>query len=63
LIERSFQELSGAVKTMRIIKELIEIWPNEVCDTVMWVKLFAVYIGKGTGSFLKVIKSLFSPVK
>jgi len=27
-----FQGLSGAVKTVRIIKELIEIWPDEVCD-------------------------------
>ena len=28
----SFQELLGAIKTMRIIKELMEIWLNEVCD-------------------------------
>jgi len=27
-----FQGLSSAVKTVRIIKELIEIWPDEVCD-------------------------------
>jgi len=33
LIKRSFQELSVAVETMRIIKELMEIWLNEVCDT------------------------------
>jgi len=32
LIERSFQGLSVAVETMRIIEELVEIWPNEVCD-------------------------------
>jgi len=31
-IERSFQGLSGAVETMGIVKELMEIWPNEVCD-------------------------------
>ena len=24
----------GAIKTMRIVKELMEIWPNEVCDTL-----------------------------
>jgi len=34
LIERSFQGLSVAIETVRIIKELMEIWPNEVCDTV-----------------------------
>ena len=33
LIERSFQELSVAIETVRIIEELVEIWPNEVCDT------------------------------
>jgi len=33
LIKRSFQELSIAIKTMRIVKELMEIWPNEVCDS------------------------------
>jgi len=22
----------GAVETMRIVEELMEIWPNEVCD-------------------------------
>jgi len=32
LIERSIQGLSIAIKTMRIIEELMEIWPNEVCD-------------------------------
>ena len=31
-IERSFQGLSVAVKTVRIVKELVEIWLNEVCD-------------------------------
>jgi len=32
-IERSFQGLLGAVKTVGIVKELMEIWLNEVCDT------------------------------
>ena len=32
-IERSFQGLSVAIKTVRINEELMEIWPNEVCDT------------------------------
>jgi len=27
-----FQGLLGAIETMRIIKELIEIWPNKVYD-------------------------------
>jgi len=32
LIERSFQGLSIAVETVRIVEALVEIWPNEVCD-------------------------------
>ena len=31
-IERSFQGLSVAIETVRIDGELMEIWPNEVCD-------------------------------
>ena len=31
----TFQGLSVAIETVRIIKELVEIWPNEVCDTVL----------------------------
>jgi len=38
LIERSFQGLSGAIETVRIVKELVEIWPNEVCDKRLEVK-------------------------
>ena len=33
MTERSFQGLSVAIETIRIVKELIEIWSNEVCDT------------------------------
>jgi len=29
-----FLRVSGTIKTVRIIKELMEIWPNEVCDTL-----------------------------
>ena len=32
--KRSFQGLAVAIETVRIIKELMEIWPNEVCDTI-----------------------------
>jgi len=33
LIKRSFlQGLLGAIETIRIIEELIEIWPDEVCN-------------------------------
>ena len=33
----SFQGLSVAIGTMRIVKELMEIWPNEVCDKqILW---------------------------
>jgi len=38
LIERSFQGLSVAIETMRIIEELVEIWPNEVCDSFVTEK-------------------------
>jgi len=41
LIERSYLGLSGDIETMRIVKELMEIWPNEVCDTTAehgWVE-------------------------
>jgi len=31
-IEMSFQGLSVAIETVRINEELMEIWPNEVCD-------------------------------
>jgi len=26
--------LLGAIKTMRIVEELMEIWLNEVCDSI-----------------------------
>jgi len=29
----SFWRLSIAIEAMKIVEELIEIWPNEVCDT------------------------------
>jgi len=32
-IERSFQGLFVAIEIVRIDEELMEIWPNEVCDT------------------------------
>ena len=32
-IERFFQGLSVAIETVRIDGELMEIWPNEVCDS------------------------------
>jgi len=35
--QKVFQGLAGAVETMRIIKELIEIWPNEVCDNYIYL--------------------------
>ena len=34
LIKRSFQGLSIVVKTMGVDEELMEIWPNEVCDSL-----------------------------
>jgi len=36
-IERSFQGLSVAIETVRIDGELMEIWPNEVCDIISGV--------------------------
>ena len=33
----------GAIETVGIVKELMEIWPNEVCDTgFMFVALIVV---------------------
>jgi len=37
-IERSFQGLSVAIETVRIDEELMEIWPNEVCDSIVLVQ-------------------------
>ena len=40
-IKRSFQGLFVAIETMRIVEELMEIWPNEVCDThSMFITLY-----------------------
>jgi len=41
LIERSFQGLSGVIKTVRIDEELMEIWLNKVCDTASCFALSA----------------------
>jgi len=38
LIERSFQGLSVAIETVRIVEELMEIWLNEVCDIYIYLK-------------------------
>jgi len=44
LIERFFQGLYIAFKTVRIVKELMEIWLNEVCDIVeRWEKNLCLY--------------------
>ena len=34
-IQRSFKGLSRAIETVKIIKELVEIGLNEVCNTVL----------------------------
>jgi len=34
-IQRSFKGLSRAIETVEIIKELVEIGLNEVCNTVL----------------------------
>jgi len=44
----SFQGLSIAVETVRIVKELMEIWPNEVCDSLE-------NIVRGLNSILKLV--------
>jgi len=38
LIKRSFQGLLGAIETVGIIEELMETWPNEVCDRILQEK-------------------------
>ena len=42
----SFQGLLGAIKTVRIVKELMEIWPNEVCDRELFGQIFILFISK-----------------
>jgi len=42
----SFQGLSGAIETMRIVKELVEIWPNEVYDKRPEVKRLIVWLAR-----------------
>jgi len=34
-MERPLRGLLGAIKTMRIVEELMEIWLNEVCDITL----------------------------
>jgi len=34
----SFQGLFIAIETVRTVKELVEIWPNEVCDSFVTEK-------------------------
>ena len=66
LIERSFWGLFIALETMRIVEELIEIWPNEVYDTILekpWVHISADFITKlplaqGYNSILVVVNWL-----
>jgi len=38
--QKVFQGILGAVRILIIVKELIEIWPNEVCDTNFDLLLF-----------------------
>jgi len=54
LIKSSFQGLSVAIKTMGIVKEMMEIWLNEVCDTV--TSLIRINIGQKEK---KIASSLF----
>ena len=57
-IKRSFWGLVVAFKTVRIVEELMEIWPNEICDTlvvytiVSQVALLPSYNSKATVSSL-----------
>ena len=39
MIEGSFQGLSVAIETVRIVEELVKIWLNEVCDRAILVCL------------------------
>ena len=62
-IERPFQGLSGAIETVGIVQELIEIWPNEVCDTNQGlfkptVMFFGIYNNPVT--FQMIINTIFS---
>jgi len=39
LIKRFFQGLSIAIKTVRIVEELVKIGLNEVCDTLYYISI------------------------
>ena len=41
-----FSGLSIAIETVRIDEELMEIWPNEVCDKSIMAKI----LGRSTGN-------------
>jgi len=53
--QKVFQGLAGAVETMRIVKELIEIWPNEVCDNYIYL-----YICNSCISLLGLLSLMYS---
>ena len=49
----SFQELLGSIKTVGIVEELMEIWPNEVCDNItLGINLIVWSYLNRSGNFL-----------
>jgi len=46
LIKRSSQGLLGAIETMGIIEELMEIWLNEVCDITTMIPFIKLPISQ-----------------
>jgi len=38
-MESPQKDLSTAIKTVRIVEELMEIWPNEVCDSDIFTSI------------------------
>ena len=68
LIKRSFQGLSGAINTVGIVKELIEILPNEVCDNNQGRRRMGSgenteqTAGKGQEQILSIMKRVYSRI-
>jgi len=57
-IERSFWGLSIVFKTVKNIKELMEIWPNEVCDSfLLWTS--SLYMSLYSLSWLVPVCKMF----
>jgi len=60
-MKRSFQGLFIAIKTMRIIEELMERWPNEVCDNLSFLLGFLLDNPVSGPSFVPTVIAALHP--